>query len=621
MTMKPLLRATFEVEQIHKLTVDKKTLSGLGTRKLSVFFICILLCLISKHTYASDYQTYLDQFQEMSAPNVRKIALEEAREFKTTKDLTHKYKEFLALAVASNFEGNHTEALRYLVWIFEECPDTETKLLGWVRFHIASNLSALNAPKLSLEYVLPIVETTSEVYDKKLMAISVDMVAYNYFALKNYDKALIYYNRSLQEYKKDKNRLMTASMHNNIGFCLLNQKKFEDAEKTFLVSLSTFEGEPKLNWEEVAFRNIITGNLGTTYDSLGKYALAEKYLNDEINFYLAHESQQHMAPGPFRELMNLYIKTGKSDEADKLISKLENVFGSLLYYRRSINEEPVILQTVYKYYLFKGNTQLALNYASELVRRQEKYATYIQKRTTDMNDVLYRHQLKNLKNEIRVQKVQNESSKNQSQALFWILSLIAVIAIGSLGVYILFSSQMKKALTKDRLIAEQKAEILSNKSEILENDNKLQQEKINNLAMNLNLKKETEKAFLSKILELKRKKNVDTEEVLKDLQISISNLLNVDKKAVFDSTTTDHVLEQFKNKLKKLNPTLSKSDLEYCCYFRLGMSAKEIGSISGQSDGAIRVLKNKIKNKIGLGPDQSLNEYLSEICDEIKTLN
>jgi hypothetical protein len=43
------------------------------------------------------------------------------------------------------------------------------------------------------------------------------------------------------------------------------------------------------------------------------------------------------------------------------------------------------------------------------------------------------------------------------------------------------------------------------------------------------------------------------------------------------------------------------------------MSAKEIGSIHGQSDGSIRVLKNKIKNKLELKEGITLFDYLNEI--------
>ena len=131
--------------------------------------------------------------------------------------------------------------------------------------------------------------------------------------------------------------------------------------------------------------------------------------------------------------------------------------------------------------------------------------------------------------------------------------------------------------------------------------------------MNLAVKIETEKVFLNKLKEIKRKKSTDTIEVIRELQLIVSNLLNIDEKMIQSSMEANQIDAAFKVELLKAHPDLTTLDIQFCCYFRLRLSAKEIGSIYKMSDVSVRVRKNKIKQLIGLSSTQSLHSYLEKV--------
>lgn len=165
---------------------------------------------------------------------------------------------------------------------------------------------------------------------------------------------------------------------------------------------------------------------------------------------------------------------------------------------------------------------------------------------------------------------------------------------------------------KDELLEKEKI-ILERSKEILEKDLQLQKEKVKNLHLNLNLRTETKKAFLENLKKIKKTKNIEPEEVIKDLQFKINNLIQLDKKnnELINESSLENKL--FMDKLSENFPILTHQELKLCVYFKLNLSGKEISLLERFTVGSIRVYKAKIKSKIGLSKEENLNDFLNTI--------
>ena len=149
--------------------------------------------------------------------------------------------------------------------------------------------------------------------------------------------------------------------------------------------------------------------------------------------------------------------------------------------------------------------------------------------------------------------------------------------------------------------------------EILEKDLQLQKEKVKNLHLNLNLRTETQKAFLENLKKIKKTKNIEPEEILRDLQFKINNLIQLDNKdnELINESSLENKL--FMDKLSENFPILSHQELKLCVYFKLNLSGKEIAILEKFTVGSIRVYKAKIKSKMGLSKEENLNDFLNTI--------
>jgi DNA-binding CsgD family transcriptional regulator len=136
---------------------------------------------------------------------------------------------------------------------------------------------------------------------------------------------------------------------------------------------------------------------------------------------------------------------------------------------------------------------------------------------------------------------------------------------------------------------------------------------ISDLQIKLELKKSFEDELIKTISEVESIENFDSKMIINELKTKLQNLNEIDKKQLTRNSTVFDDRGLFQKELENLHPELSYQERLLCSYFRLHLSSKEIAVIEGITNGTVRVYKNKIKHKIGLSQEESLNEYLCNL--------
>ena len=72
----------------------------------------------------------------------------------------------------------------------------------------------------------------------------------------------------------------------------------------------------------------------------------------------------------------------------------------------------------------------------------------------------------------------------------------------------------------------------------------------------------------------------------------------------------EQVHPQFYPNLDKMHPGLTAKDRRLCAFISLGMSTKEIASITCREVRSVESSRNRLRKKINISPDTSLSEYL-----------
>jgi DNA-binding CsgD family transcriptional regulator len=157
--------------------------------------------------------------------------------------------------------------------------------------------------------------------------------------------------------------------------------------------------------------------------------------------------------------------------------------------------------------------------------------------------------------------------------------------------------------------------ISKNEMDLNQYSEKLQKKdrQISDLQIKLDLKKSFEDDLIKTITEVESIENFDSKMIINELKTKLQNLNEIDKKQLTKKSTVFDDRGLFQKELENLHPELSYQERLLCSYFRLHLSSKEISVIEGITNGTVRVYKNKIKKKIGLTQDESLNEYLCNL--------
>lgn len=410
----------------------------------------------------------------------------------------------------------------------------------------------------------------------------------------DYKTALEYFNKAIKSYNPKNQVLYISSMHNNIGMCYDKMKMPALAIKEATKAIHILEQKPVLSVKEKVFINYVKGGLAQYFIEAKEYKKAEQLLLTKLDFSL-NNSNYKMSLYAAKELINFYRNT--THETSKITGIIKSL-DSVEPFLKSPADKIELYELSQEYYSDKNDSKNFAITSKKLVSANKENNELIQKELKINFDIADNYIIKD---------VNRENNEHKKKNLLLIISVVLLFLI----FLIITISLIRAKKKKEELIKKEKV-ISDNQHKILEQDIELQKEKIRNLHLNLNLKTETERTFLENLKKIKKAKNIDTEEVLKDLQFKINNLIMIDRKN--NDLISESSLENklFMERLSDQFPILTSQELKLCVYFKLNLAAKEISLLENFTVGSIRVYKAKVKAKLGLDKENDLGEFLNK---------
>lgn len=103
---------------------------------------------------------------------------------------------------------------------------------------------------------------------------------------------------------------------------------------------------------------------------------------------------------------------------------------------------------------------------------------------------------------------------------------------------------------------------------------------------------------------------VNNDKILKEVSSKIDQYSKQQPWEDFERYFSE-VYPDFFNRVKKNYPQLKTNELHICAFIRLALSTKEIAAITGKTPKSIDVMRNRIRNKMGLNRNDKLYNTLS----------
>lgn len=423
-------------------------------------------------------------------------------------------------------------------------------------------------------------------------------IANNYLKQNQQNKSIYYWIKSAKILKKyPKLNLDLASVYNNIAVAFRSKKSYLNALKYNHKSLVVLKKIKNKSENDISFNMLVYQNRGLYFYFIKDYVNAEIYTKMVYKYILEHPEYHIYFAEPAAILLFINNKTNKKSE--QLNIDMTRVYNSI----KQDNE--VFLRFFIKYNREIKNYKKAFQFCKKLLEISEAEN---KKKVMEMafaNQLLSREKI----NEVKAKNSRLlEVQKGKTLINYLIISFITIVSA------LLFFFKLKN-ISRDTKIILQAKDLELAKKEALENELKYQKESNINLQLNLEIKKKSEVIFMEKLKEIRRKKNNDPEELIKELQLQIMNMLQIDNKNASKGKLKSKEESEFKTIIKGLNKNLSEQEIRLCAYFKMNLSNKEISQLEQHlAVTSIRVLKNRIKKKLELDPDVKLDDYLNGLC-------
>jgi len=487
-----------------------------------------------------------------------------------------------------------------LITLSEKNAEAQNAYSAYANYNISCMLSSYKISSFGLDYADKAISDSKKIHNERTLYLSYKNKAGIYFQMKDFVRASENFKlASKTKGQGDVNEV--ASDRNNVGLCYLELKDYAKAIEYFSKGIQLLKNDPK-GKEEIL--QLVKGNLGTAYVKSGEIEKGTELLEQERAYY---ETNQMFTDNYVSTLMQLVnIEAAKNDK-EKLIKYAKELFNCLDQVEVNTNRLRAIEMLIAlseKQSIGISSTEINVLHNRILI----DHLTQQSKLHDGLTNFLYEEKIKTL-----VTQSKNEEKNSASGLPGYLVAILCMFFVAIiLGGLVLFKRRIKRKTIELKEKEKSKETVLA-RQQLLEREMENQQQQLNMLITNLKIKQQTESGFLEKIKELKRNKNATTEQVIKELQLGLTNLFDIDKKLITEGSGDIELDLDISVKMKEKHPDLTQTEVQMCSYFINELSAKEIGLLLNISDISVRVAKNKIKKKIGLTKDQNLNEYLQSL--------
>jgi DNA-binding CsgD family transcriptional regulator len=193
---------------------------------------------------------------------------------------------------------------------------------------------------------------------------------------------------------------------------------------------------------------------------------------------------------------------------------------------------------------------------------------------------------------ILLQKENSDSLNFNLKNLFSLVSLLFILSL--FGYYFIFENHKKRINDKNNAL------------KILASENLAKEKEMITLATNLLHNKQYFKEIKADLKGLK----TEDKSTVRSMIFEIDNLLENKKDWEILKKHFDTVNDGFYDKLLKLHPNLSETELRHCMFIKLFLQTKEIARIMSIDPRSVQTSRYRIKKKMNLNEEQDLRNYL-----------
>jgi tetratricopeptide (TPR) repeat protein len=429
-----------------------------------------------------------------------------------------------------------------------------------------------------------------------------------YFNRNQLSKAEELYKKAIGINKKFNIKTELFNNYNNLAGIYQVSKQPSKSLEYALIALNQLDIDR--NFYDLS---IIYNNIGRLYQDMGNYPVALSYYQQSsglqkeksysdplIHSYLAMSSLFQAMK--LNDSASFYLVT-----AQKLAAELGNPFLNIMVLRDAAlfqskmgnNDRAVGL---YSTYLRLNDSLEALNSLDRMEQIQSVYKVINEEKN----------------NQILQQQIDLQKLAIQRQQIVLVAALVIFLVLA----LFLFNVQRlrKREKNNNELITRQTEELHQKEKEML-----LQTEHTLQIELDNSHRQLTSYALnLARINEFLAMTTQDLKQILLEMSTKDKSKVELIRKTIYDlhQFSTGNNWEEFRHYFEKVHqsfeknllaefPDLSPNDLKMCALIKLGLSTKDIASITFRELRSVESARNRLRKKLGIPADVNIHNFLS----------
>lgn len=444
--------------------------------------------------------------------------------------------------------------------------------------------------QLALSCFLTFLQAQEQNKDRNGVAIAYAAIGNVYNIQQNLDDALLYYQKSLDNY----NDLSNHWDLNNYNRILNNIANIHKDKNDNLKALETYRISygSSLRSKDLSNLGNVCNNMGDLFMQMNSYDSALHYLEEGLRVRTAVNDFSGIIKSK-KNIASYYIQRSEYDKAISLLKEIEPL-------AEKTGEIVVIIDI---------NDLLSLAYQRvanyDLALRYYKFATVAKDSlfNVNMTRALAKQEMKfefdKREGEIKYKQHKKELS------LFVTIGILAFVLIIIALLFFLGRSRVK------RIELEQKNLLYEKQS--LEQEVELRNKELATNVMYLVKKNEFLNDITKKMVLLKEKFPPDNRALLQGVIFDIQRSIDTEVWQEFEVRFQNVHVEFYKHLSEKF-PDLSPNEIKLCAFLRLNMTTKEIASLLHKNEKSIAVARARLRRKLNLtNTETDLINFLSSL--------
>ncbi|MDE5416738.1 tetratricopeptide repeat protein [Labilibaculum sp. DW002] len=404
---------------------------------------------------------------------------------------------------------------------------------------------------------------------------------------KHYKKALAYYIKSLDIYKKNDNTRSIASSYNYIGIIYNNLEEYDIALDYYMKSV-----EIKKNY--AASRTSLStqyNNIAMVYAKINQFDKAHAYIQKSLSLLDENKDSKEFC-SKYNTLAFIYYRNKEYGSAEYYYKKaldLSKQLGILI----DINSN---YHYLYKIAEQNGKHKKALDYFKLYKETSDSLFNISQARRIVNIESSYKVDKQLKDREIALQKARNSNVMMLSSLLISIVVLVFLLVLISMR-------NKKNKLRQEKMNLEK---------HILEENLICQKKELTSTMISLreksNFMDEVASEFKSALNLSPNKREKAVRDVVKNIELNKNNSIFDELDYRFEQLNSD-----FFKSLTATFPNLTNNERKLIAFLKLDLNTKEISFITKQTPHSINVARTRLRKKLGIAnKDISFAEFFND---------